>query len=224
MIDITMTATQRPNILDKTLESFSKNIFNERDRYRLIINIDPIGEDCSGLEIINICLNYFDTVFHFTEVPFFTRAVMYCWDEADTDYIFHLEDDWELLKKINIDEMIKILESDKKMASLRLNKEKTMFSEYGKRNGYVPFSKLSLNPTLIKKEFIKGVLPLMEENLNPEKQLRVSDSERGKFISKWTHGIYVKESFDEVVRDLGRPWMENTRFCKKIGFMKWENK
>jgi hypothetical protein len=43
-IDITMTAVIRPTILERTLESIVKNIVTKEHRFRLIINIDPVGE------------------------------------------------------------------------------------------------------------------------------------------------------------------------------------
>ena len=54
-IDITMTATIRPGIVSQTLESYCSKIFKERDRYRLIINVDPVGEQVKAKEVLKVC-------------------------------------------------------------------------------------------------------------------------------------------------------------------------
>jgi hypothetical protein len=77
---------------------------------------------------------------------------------------------------------------------------------------------------MIKGSFIKEVVPLMDENLNPEKQLRTSLHPRGICVSKYTYGIYVKDSNERTVLDIGRNWMETSKYKKHTGFMKWEKK
>lgn len=223
LIDITMTSTLRPNIIRMTLKSFCKNMLTERSRYRLIINIDPIGENIKPKEVLKVAEEYFDNIlYNYADVPGFSKAVIWCWQQVQAEYIFHIEDDWELLIPINIDSMITILDNHPDMAGLRLNKENTKKSKCSTRHGYAPHLKLSLNPTLFKGSFIKGVVPLMSVDRNPEKQLRPSKSLLGEYMRKWSHGIYTKESHRIIVKDIGRLWMDNSRYHKKTGFLYWE--
>lgn len=225
MIDITMTATLRIKIIEETLKSFCENMLTDRNRYRLIINIDPIGNDAiSSVDIMNLLKNYFDDIScNFSTSPGFTQAVIWTWNQIESDYVFNLQDDWKLLRPINIDYMIEILENNPKLAGLRLNKEETIANEDETDFTYCP--RISLNPTLFKSEFIKGVTPLMTANENPEKQLRPSlKSERGRFIRQWNNGIYIKESRKRIVDDIGRIWMKNSNYKKETGFLKWETK
>lgn len=224
MIDITMTATIRPEILKTTLESFCQNMFTDRSKYRLIINIDPIGEDTKPKYILYTAQKYFDNIVHrYSTESNFTKAMIWSWSQVQSDYVFNLQDDWRLLRPINIDDMIEILNTNPKLASLRLNKNETPIN-----NGDTDFTicpRISLNPILFKSEFIKGVVPLMSSSENPEKQLRPSlKSERGRFIREWEHGIYIKESRDRIVDDIGRKWMNKTIYKKEAGFTKWEMK
>lgn len=224
MIDIVMTATLRPEILKITLESFCSKMLINKDDYRLIINIDPIGEEKESKEVLEVASNYFNNIeYKCSDTPNFTQAVMWTWNKANSKYIFHLQDDWKLLRSINIDYMIEILENNPKLAGLRLNKEETIANEDETEFTYCP--RISLNPTLFKSEFIKGVTPLMTVNENPEKQLRPSlKSERGRFIRQWNNGIYIKESRKRIVDDIGRVWMKNSNYKKETGFLKWEIK
>ncbi len=224
IIDITMTATLRPKILDFTLNSFCEKMFKERDRYRLIINIDPIGDNVLPKEVLKVARKYFDNIlYNYAYSPGFTKAVIWCWSQVKTNYSFNLEDDWELLIPIDVDSMISILDSYPDIASLRLNKFKTRINKCTIKRGYSPFPQLSLNPTLFNGKFIKGVFPLMTSIKNPEKQLRPTDnSDLSIFLRKWNHAIYTKNSHGKVVKDIGRIWMNSTPFKKKTGFLFWE--
>lgn len=226
LIDITTTATVRPKILNHTLSSFCNKMLTDKNRYRLIINIDPIGSDIKSKEVLKVAQNYFDdVVVNFPTNPCFTQAVIWCWSQVQADYVFHLEDDWELLIPINIDMMIDILNKNESMASLRLNKFRTRKNKCAVKHGFSPFPQLSLNPTLFKGKFIKSVFPLMVISKNPEKQLRpVDNSELSITLKKWSHAIYTKESYNRVVKDTGRIWMNQTQFKKKTGFLFWEKK
>lgn len=225
-IDICMTATIRHLVLKDTLDSFTKNMLFDKDRYRLIINIDPIGEKLKRISaVLQVAQNYFDEiVYNIPETPGFTKAVQWCWSQTKHPYVFHLEDDWKLLTKINIDYMIEILNKYENLVSLRLNKENTGKSKHGLKFGFIYHPKISLNPTLFKGEFIRNVFPLMDLTKNPEKQLRINKTKLGKYLSKFSHGIYTKDSSDKVVLDIGRVWMQKSKFSKKTGFTSWEYK
>lgn len=226
-IDICMTATIRHLVLKDTLDSFTKNMLFDKDRYRLIINIDPIGEKLKRVNaILQIAQNYFnEVVYNIPETPGFTKAVQWCWSQTKYPLVFHLEDDWKLLTKINIDYMIEILNKYENLVSLRLNKENTGKSKQALKFGFIYHPKISLNPTLFKGEFIRNVFPLMDLSKNPEKQLRSNSStELGKYLSKFKNGIYTKESIKEIVLDIGKEWMNKSKFTKKTGFTNWEYK
>ena len=225
-IDVVTTATIRPSLLDTTFFSFREKMLTDKYKYRLIINIDPIGErDTHPKKVLKVAKTYFDDIiFNVPETPGFTKAVIWCWNQTTSDYIFHLEEDWKLLTNINIDSMIELLNKYPKLASLRLNKQNTGSSKHGCRYGFIYYPKISLNPTLFKGDFLRNVAKLMDVNLNPEKQLRPGKSSRGQYISKFDNGIYVKDSGNKVVLDIGRMWMNQSEYTKKTGFMNWEKK
>jgi hypothetical protein len=225
MIDITTTAVIRPKIFNETLSSFRKLIFSDKYSYRLILNVDPIGEKVQQNEMYKIAKKFFNNVVvNYPTEPGFTKAVIWCWKQVESDYVFHLEDDWRLICPISLKSMVKILDHNSTLVSLRLNKL-NIKPQIVKGVDFIYCPKLSLNPTLLKGKFIKGVVPLMVENLNPEKQLRTYfNNERSDYISKFRYGIYVKDSCKRTVIDIGRIWMRNSEYQKRTGFLEWKLK
>lgn len=226
-IDITTTAVIRPLIFERTLSSFRENVFTDRVlrkcNCRIIINVDKIGEEeyHGRGDVLNIAYKYFDNViYNLPDEPGFSKALIWCWKNTTAEYVFNLEEDWIALNPINLGEMIKILNNYENLVSLRLNKE-SLEKKYDDNLKLIYHEKLSLNPTLFKGEFIRGVVKLMDEELNPEKQLRISDTPRGKYLEKFTHGIYTNK---KLVEDIGREWMEKSNFVKEIGFKYWKRR
>lgn len=225
-VDITMTSTIRPEILDVTLQSFVERMLYDKSRYRLIINVDPIGEELPQSSMLDVAYKYFDNIlFNLPTVPCFCRAVIWCWSQTTADFVFHLEEDWKLAFPIDIDDMIDIMITHKDLVSLRLNKDSVPKSQHGQKFGYVYAPKISLNPTLFTGNFIRRIVPYMDVDLNPEKQLRPSEKTyRGKIISKISNGIYTRIHYGPVVLDIGREWMAKSKFSKDIGFIAWKVK
>ncbi len=239
-IDITMTAVIRPALLDRTLKSITEKICRDRDGFRLVLNVDPIGEATKPMKVVRTAKKYFDDViFNIPKTPSFAKAVKWVWANSDAPYVFHIEDDWLINRDIDVDNMIDILKKYEKLSSLRLYKYKTP-----KRNKITTFEspwvynqdgfylakkwekQFGLNPILIKREFINQALPRMRDDVNPEKQFRFSQKYMKTVIKDWQYGIYSNPGDKALVTDIGRKWINNTQFCKpKTGtFLTWEKK
>ncbi len=107
-IDITTSATIRPDLLDRTFTSFRENLLNDNHKYRLIINIDPIGENNrTPDDVLKVARKHFsNVVYRIPESPCFPAAVIWCWKQTESDLIFHLEDDWEMSCSIDLDQLL----------------------------------------------------------------------------------------------------------------------
>ena len=237
-IDITMTATLRPDVLAKTLRSIKRNIITDEHDFRLIINIDPIGEKIKSKIILKVVRKYFDNViYNYAKIPSFAKAVKWVWLNSDAPYIFHIEDDWSINRKINVTKMINILDKHKDLSSLRLYKYTTpkrkMFSTFGckwrynKMGFYVADGwqkQFGLNPILIKREFIDEALPKMRDDVNPEKQFRASQKWMAPTLKKWKYGLYTSPSEKASVSDIGLTWRNKHKLVKPKGkpFLSWE--
>ena len=237
-IDITMTATLRPRVLEQTLKSIVKNIVTKENEFRLIINIDPMGEKIQQKIILKVAKTYFSNIlYNYPKQPSFAKAVKWCWYNSDASYIFHIEDDWLINRKVDVNKMINILDKYKDLSSLRLYKYKTpkekVFStfsckwRYNQEGFYIADDwrkQFGLNPILIKRQFIDEVLPKMRDNVNPEKQFRASRKWMASIIKKWKYGLFTSPGEKSLNTDIGLNWRnENKLFkSKKRPFLSWE--
>ncbi|MHA2046722.1 MAG: hypothetical protein ACW99G_18185, partial [Candidatus Thorarchaeota archaeon] len=120
-VEITMTATKRKHLTFKTISSFMENLLYICDDVEVIINVDDVGESGpreTTLKIIELFVPV--KVSRFSETPNFSTAFAFCWQQVEADWVVHLEDDWELLQKVDVREMMAILKEEEDLALLRL--------------------------------------------------------------------------------------------------------
>lgn len=205
-IDITMTAVLRPSLLNKTLKTIVNNICKDSEvKFRLILNVDPVGEKIDPMQVVDTAKKYFDEViYNIPTEPSFPKAVKWIWNASEAPYVFHWEDDVFILRKIDVKDMIGIHKRHEGISSLRLFKHDTprnktikVFNSkwhYNKGGFYVADrwqEQFGLNPILIKRAFVKEAITLMRDDLNPEKQFRVGNDLMVPLISKWRYGLYT---------------------------------
>lgn len=235
-IDILTTATLRPYLLDQTYDSFRKHMLLDKYKYRVFLNVDPVGDKYKVKDIVKVAKKYFDDViFHSPKKPSFSKAVMWCWKQSSADYVFHLEDDWKCNVDINLEEMIKLLDKYEKLSSLRLCKNDIPQRPiYMFRCEYIPIEynlliasdskkQFGLNPILIKGEFVQQSVPRMSTTLNPEKQFRYSNLKMRDHIMNWKYGIFGNPGDHAFVTDIGRDWRQMHGFKKPLNetFLNW---
>lgn len=247
LIDVTMTATLRPEIVRKTLSTY-KRMFTEDNSYVLYINIDPIGEHVQQEEIYMIAKQFFHKVIpNFPKEAGFCKAFKWCIENTTSDYIFHLEDDWELLRPININSLINLMNMNREIGSLRLNRGFVLpFSEttlelktaHGPRfrkinssytsmvEGFIEHPDVSFNPGLFRGDYIRKVSKQLVPPKNPEDQfLELYYKKRWDLIPSLIQTIYIGEGLEIATRDIGRKWMDKSRYTKPdAGFTFWEGK
>ena len=224
MLDITTTATVRPSLFLQTLKSFTSNLFTNRKEYRLILNVDPIGEDIDPMEVVKVGKQFFDNVvYNVPEEPNFAQAVKWCWSSSNSEFIFHLEDDWTLSRKIFINNFLRIIKDNNKMMSLRLPKLNLVkLVKNDIKNGFICHHKLLLNPGFFRGDFIRGISSKMNIIDNPEKQLR----KVFKLIDGQIAGIFCGPGVGGYIKHHGRGWQKSSKYYKVKGsnFITWENK
>lgn len=229
---VTITAVRRSEILAQTLDSFySKMLFGLKTL--IAINVDPIGADEDPEMCVALCRQYADTVVSRTpEKQNFGYAWYWTWGVAMTapsPWILNLEDDWLLLRPVNIEEIFSILKKFPKLALLRFslwpsgqNKimawDKVPFDWNGV---YFHCPEKSMNwsycghPSIIKREWFKEMFPMCNPGLNPEKQFRKGNDKLKAAMVKWDYGLYQKPNEEEYIRDIGRSWRKAAGFLKK---------
>lgn len=261
MLDITITATQRHEILRRTLESFKKNLFKDYPIRSININIDPVGPDKDHSACLEVCLDIFanvdvkqiptnsyimpegsiDTIINYRapEKPNFAEGFKWAWNEARTNFVFHLEDDWELLREIDLNEMINMLNKHEDLALLRLPQFRSTEKTMKNWNLFYPWSgeyfKCPLDlvttagfcghPSLIKGEFVQNTAPYIDITKNPEKQFHHGPKEIMEEVAKWKFGVYSQPNMPAAIADIGRKWSVETGWQKKgpkAWFLEWE--
>ena len=242
-IDIAMTAVLRPTILSETLIKIKRHVCHgDESRFRLIINIDPVGEDVEPERLIKICKkNFSDVIYNVAKTPSFPHAVKWVWKQTTAPFVFHWEDDVNIMYDIDVDDMISILKKNKDLSTLRLYKavtpNKTTFFTFACKWTYHPDGfyvandwkkQFGLNPILIKQEFVKEAVVRMVDDVNPEKQFRYSQKYMRPLIKKWKYGLYTKPGAPRMIDGRkGQKWKNELGLDKPGGgqtFTKWEIK
>ena len=243
MINFTITATRRPEILARTLESFDRNM-GHLWPHEAIINIDPIGPG-TVRECIDIVEHYFgDTMHCEPETPGLGKAFKTVWQAAadnKSKYIFHLEDDWELLRPVALAAMIEFMEINRDFAALRLPISNGEPGHIKTWNRYMPWNdvlgiyevpedqRLSVgfcgHPSLIRGDFVREVVDYLDPEKNPEKQFHRGGHPRIlSAVQRYRWGIWSRPGDPPAIRDIGRQWMVENGYRKegnKSYFVKW---
>ncbi len=109
-IDITMPAVVRPPLLEGTLKTIVENVVDDINRFRLIINVDPVGEAVKPGKVVKVARKYFpDIIYRIAPKPSFPKAVKWIWSQATAPFILHWEDDVNIVRKIDINDMLRIM-------------------------------------------------------------------------------------------------------------------
>jgi len=244
MIDIAITATIRPDVLQKTLSSFycycftNYSYISKCENIHIVLNVDPIGDTnkYNQQDVLNTCYNFSKNItFNFPKKASFPKAVKWVWKNCKSEFVFHLEDDWELKRNVDLLKIINYFDRTD-LSAIRLYKKK-----YPSKEPYMMFdceylfdgnelfialdsgTQFGLNPSLIKRSFIKEALPLMVDDLNPEKQFRIKNIKMKDFILNHKYGIFGVPGDIALVNDIGTDWRIKRDIAKSIGssFLTW---
>jgi len=226
-IDITITATRRPGVLLKTLESFYENLFMDWPT-RIIINVDPVGESVSSESVAQVCKCFTDDVLvNLPEQGHFGKAFNWVWSQVTADLVFNLEDDWQLLKRLSLGHMVDLLSLEPKLAILRLPMSRS-WAHYKNWNKWLFWTGSYFqcpddlkgeigfcgHPSLIRSQFTKEALTFINPALNPEKEIKGVDHNRLMWLQKWDYGVFSRPNESEAIRDIGREWRHHNGFLK----------
>jgi hypothetical protein len=221
-LDITMTSILRPKVIERTLFSLKEHLKFSGD-IRLILSVDPIGEQVAKKSILKVARKYFPVFHKYNDTASFENSVLWLWNQVESLYFLHWEDDKVLLKDLDIDWCIKKLEENNTIASMsfptiRIKKKDKIFfwTDWELKDDIYITNKyghcFGTRPHLIRKEFIKGSLLYITNRRNIEKQFRYSNTNFcNKFLSKWLFSLY---SESQVYIDIGNDWKKIMKIKK----------
>jgi hypothetical protein len=200
----------RPEIIEVTYRSFAANLKGiDLKEQKLLLNIDPVSSEDLDEKVNKtkeIAARYFgEVVANVPDEPNFTAAVDWCWRTADTEFVFHLEDDWELRQIVDVQSIV-----EKMLAG---GIKQTVLRAYS-----FDYDKMALSPNITHRDYYERFAGNFDYDINPEIQLRKP------FVKKKEIMVVGKKP---IVFDLGRQWIKGEPFKKpmsKGSFTKWERR
>ena len=205
-LEFTTTACNRPDILESTYLSYTSRLKKvDFKNSTLYLNVDPTPTNTDITKVELVAKKYFGTVIvNYPETPNFSAAAYWCFSQVKGPYFFHLEDDWNLCRPIDINELINKLNDTTFQCILNKKRTKYLTLEKGEP---------SFVPSLISTEIWKKYLENFDTSINPEYQFKkqFQNSETG--LAKFT-SVYYNERL-EVSKDIGRGWLKRNKIRRK---------
>ena len=232
MIDFATTACNRPEIIEKTYYSLQQAIrgINLKE-CRLFINIDPMPNADNIEDNVRVAKKYFGEVIWNTpkkddgsiaDKGSFPNAFKWCIYQVSKPYCFYIQDDWLFAQTFHIGYLIKMVNTNPRIASVNL---------YKTDGGSSLPRRIYLSPSLFKTGHFKKIALMLVPNYSPEKQLRPFSRKNnpygGRILAKLGYyGVCYRKNYMPMVRDLGRPWMKDNGLEKSRGaynnFQSWK--
>lgn len=232
-----MTAVRRMGILERTLRSFKEGLFKDHD-CRLIINVDPVGEEIESLKVVLLCEEFFPVFkFRCPNVPSFPSAFKWVWLQTENDFVFNLEDDWELVVPVNLDNMVALMRERPRLAVLRLPKWRTDIQSSKNWSTFFPWNGSFFecpagkraemgfcgHPSLLRGDFVRKTAASILESANPEKQFHYNRAITREVLN-YDFGVFSAQNSPPAIVDIGGSWRGQNGW-KKAGnrahFVSW---
>ena len=231
--EFTTTATIRPEIHEITYKSFYDNLTGvDFSKSTLYLNIDPlpkfentkIKKDKIN-ECIKVAKKYFGKlVVNTPRYPNYTQAYNWVWSKPKGEFIFNLEDDWELIEKVSIFDLLYYFDNMPNLYEVVL-----------RAYSYI-YTCCCTSPCIFHERFYKKIAGKLDKKKNPENQIHVNGHLYGLDFPFKANNLdfrnYVVSYPDTfvksnhiIVKDLGRKWMNSKNYKrpdKKCRFVKWE--
>jgi hypothetical protein len=248
--DITCTATLRPELLRRTFESHKKYLFGSSiQKARLIINIDMVGTNCPKQsqdalsEIFDFIhsMNFYTVSWNIGLPGNFAKAWFWCMNQLDISkpIFFNLEEDWEMVRPVNFEEMYDVMVKNPIIAHLRLSQFPSTINRLKNWNKFLSWNGTFFevnsdeagtigwcgHPGLTRTKFMMECLLHMDKEKNPEKQIKHHNPKIREIIDKSVFGCWHEQDCPAAIIDIGREWMVKHGWVKagsKAFFTTWE--
>jgi hypothetical protein len=121
MISLLCITNGRKDLLIKTLESFKESVLDDPLVTQKIIVCDTNDEDFKRWALVHFASLEFNVCFPETRLGF-AGSIQRGWNQLDlkNDYVFHLEDDFALVKPVQLQDLVTILQRDPTLAQVSL--------------------------------------------------------------------------------------------------------
>lgn len=234
-VHLTMVASRRPDLLERTLESFWEKMLVAFDIGSAIMNLDPIF---GSKHDENRCVSIFRSFFPGSEItipatPGLPKAIKTLWSHAPDGLVLHLEDDWQLLWDVDrhavCDGLTRSHGEAREVVSLFLSSETTArrrqiyrYQRNSLRGRFSrPFSvkprsvSFGTSPQISKGDFLRASASLIDTSFDAEKQMRrAANAELFHMQQKYASKNLWGHQGQFLIEDLGRSWRETKKIRK----------
>ena len=187
-IDLVMICGRRPSLLAQTLASFGARMFPHFRFANVIANIDPFmgdaaaGDDCAELLRKAFAPSAAQVHIFRPETAGFAAAVQRAWRATQSDFVFHMENDWTARDDITPQPFFDLLTPDDVQAvtlvcatkHTRGLPQQTYRRITRSPRGFILKDELinafSTSPGMFKGPFLRAAAELLDTRLDPEKQ------------------------------------------------------
>lgn len=221
-IDIAMTAALRPKVLNETLSSLTENMVWDGG-FRLVIDVAPVPEfrrnKVKQETIINTAKKHIqDIKFRMLEESKYSEAMKWVWRNTESNYILQWEDDWKLLRKVYLKDVIDFMkENNVGMVYFDRARKSVLTHKPYKKS----FNRFNLSfwervdgksiggpPALLNQDYVRDMLKIMDDTIAPD--LLSRKPEIREKINKWKIFVYIGEDLKgNLVFDIGKKWKLN---------------
>ncbi|TYC79822.1 hypothetical protein FMN63_00805 [Stappia sp. BW2] len=230
-IDVLLVSGARPSLLEKTLASFSKRLFKNFEIGALYVNIDPFeGGPVEVDACETICKRHFtNVVARKPEASHFTRAIRWLWRQPAAHWCLHLEDDWMLNRDVHPEEVKRAMTRNVRQVSLMTREKNWGYrSLYHFEPGRKTFLGMDLgkglntkrpifgtSPSFLRSDFAARCAELMDEKLDPEKQLNYMNPDLNAYTAQFRNR-FIGARRDYVAVDIGREHRDALGITKEV--------
>ena len=226
-LELSILSGSRPGLLEQTLASFKKRVFDNFVISEVFVNIDLWGgtkEDqlkCSDL-IFGL---YPSAVVSMPSSPSYGSAIQRLWSQPTAQAIFHLEDDWLALEDIYPVQIFSVLKDDVSVVTLASKEHRPLrqLEKYGDAFYRDPvkrkffglnfkgkiYNKHGVSPGFFERNFAYQWAELLDPELDPEKQAH-PDINSGLFnlLVQYRRFLLLGQTNACLIQDIGRAWRE----------------
>ena len=218
-IDIAMTAALRPSVIRQTLSSIKSNLAIHD---KLAVDVAPVGNRFyDQAHILGIVREYFPGSYEarMQRESLQADALKWTWQNVTTGLFWQWEDDWELtmpIHEVEIQMMVDFMKQNQNLAMVILDRcEKPVYTKPGYKDQFRYIhsgmwkreegKSLGGPPALVRKEYADQVCQIVDGDVCLD--ILSPKPEAQSILNKWDIYLYGKGP-DGLVRDIGKPWME----------------
>jgi hypothetical protein len=246
-IDLLMIGVIRPKMIEETTISLLEKVLNDKHEYRMIANIDPVGENkYSQMDCVNVLKTHFsEVVYNCPSKPSVINAWKWVISQSKTKYMWFKEDDIKILREVDLDDMIRIMNENPKLSMLMMDKHgtrkghertlsdkkilrSTMNFEYTGDNWYKApqwFRAAGITSTFVKRKFLMQCMSHFIKGNSPNNTIKgkqvikkgQKNLQIAPILQSWDYGYYQTPDSGKHFIDLGKKWRVRLGFDKPRG-------